>query len=64
MPENPTDGAEMLRNFASALRAQQPHESQSPDAPKPPTDQDILRAMLGKIWGKRDIEATPIRKAG
>jgi hypothetical protein len=64
MRENIDDGTQMMRNLASALRDSQPHESESPDAPKPATDQDILRAMLGKTWGSRDVQAMPIRKAG
>ncbi|HSZ59719.1 MAG TPA: hypothetical protein VK797_29010 [Tepidisphaeraceae bacterium] len=63
MSTNPNDGAQLLRNLTSALREQQ---KQSPDAPKLPTatDQDILRAMLGKRWGKPTGEQSPMRKAG
>lgn len=63
MATNPNDGSQMLRNLASALREQQ---RQSPDGAKLPTatDQDILRAMLGKRWGKPTGEQTPVRKAG
>lgn len=63
MASNPHDGTQMLRNLASALREQQ---KQSPDGTKLPTatDQDILRAMLGKRWGKPAADQTPVRKAG
>jgi hypothetical protein len=63
MTQNSKEGTQMLRNLASALRQQEKH---SPDAPKLPaaTDQDILRAMLGKRWGAGNVEATPVRKAG
>ena len=63
MASNPHDGTQMLRNLASALREQQ---NQSPDSVKLPaaTDQDILRAMLGKRWGKPTGEQPLVRKAG
>jgi hypothetical protein len=61
MAANPNDESQLLRNLASALHEQQKH---SPDAAKrqTATDQDILRAMLGKTWGT--TEQTPVRKAG
>ena len=63
MAQNHPDGTQLLRNLASALHEQQ---KQSPDARKLPaaTDQDILRAMLGKRWGVQQIQSAPIRKAG
>jgi hypothetical protein len=63
MASNSNDGSQLLRNLASALREQQKH---SPELPKLPTatDQDILRAMLGKTWGTRPADQTPVRKAG
>ena|SRR5665213_3392807 len=42
-----------LRNLASALREQHSMIPTEPKAPSP-TDQDILRAMLGKPWKTAD----------
>ena len=63
MTQNSKDGTQMLRNLASALWEQEKH---SPDTRKLPmaTDQDILRAMLGKRWGAANVESNPVRKAG
>jgi hypothetical protein len=51
----------MLRNLAAAL-----HEVGKQGDSKPKlaevTDEDILRAMLGKPWNTRRAE--PVRKAG
>lgn len=63
MTQNHAGGMQMLQNLATALRQQQ---NSSHDASKRPaaTDQDILRAMLGKRWETRPVEATELRKAG
>ena len=51
----------MLRNLAAALRNA---EKQADPRPRLPavTDEDILRAMLGKPWNTHRTE--PVRKAG
>jgi hypothetical protein len=57
---NPND-PQLLRNLASALREV---EKQTDRRPKLPTvtDEDILRAMLGKP--RTTDRTTPVRKAG
>ena len=57
---NPND-SQMMRNLASALREAQKQTEQRPTLP-PITDEDILRAMLGKPWKTRSDK--PVRKAG
>jgi hypothetical protein len=54
-----------LRNLASALREQHARIATEPKAPSP-TDQDILRAMLGKPWKTAEPRKTDEsqRKAG
>ncbi|HXE52597.1 MAG TPA: hypothetical protein VN541_06245 [Tepidisphaeraceae bacterium] len=59
---HPSDD-QMLRNLAAALREQEKQHETGPQLP-PPTDQDILRAMLGKPWGRKSVDSTPVRKAG
>ena len=61
MPAEQSNDPRMLRNLAAALREV---EKQTDSKPRPPqvTDEDILRAMLGKPWNTRNSEA--IRKAG
>lgn len=56
-----TNDPQMLRNLASALRDAGKQAEQLPKLPAA-TDEDILRAMLGKPWGTRP--AQPVRKAG
>jgi hypothetical protein len=52
------------RNLASALRQQHAAIATEPKAPAP-TDQDILRAMLGKPWKTADARTVENqRKAG
>jgi hypothetical protein len=51
----------MLRNLAAALREVEKQADSRPKLP-PVTDEDILRAMLGKPWNTRRAE--PVRKAG
>lgn len=63
---NPHD-SQVLRNLASALR--QAQEQGDPRPRSPITDQDILRAMLGKPWNTRRADQPealpqPVRKAG
>jgi len=54
-----------LRNLANALREQHAKIATEPKAPSP-TDQDILRAMLGKPWKPVEPRKTDgsQRKAG
>jgi len=55
-----------LRNLASALRDTHRQLETGPKLPLP-TDQDILRAMLGKPFRSNAADATqtpPARKAG
>ena len=61
MPAEPSNDPRMLRNLATALREV---EKQADAKPKlsSVTDQDILRAMLGKPWNAPRAE--PVRKAG
>lgn len=56
-------GTQMLRNLSAALREQ---NRPSENTGKLPTasDWDILKAMLGKRWGVRTVEARETRKAG
>jgi hypothetical protein len=66
MPDTQFAGGQTLRNLASALRDQHHQLSTEPRLPAP-TDQDILRAMLGKPFGSADAKAAqapPARKAG
>jgi hypothetical protein len=60
MTQDPSDDKEMLENFAQALQEVRPADKRVP----PVTDQDILRAMLGKPFNAGDAEPLPIRKAG
>lgn len=61
MANNNTDPTQKLRNIAGVLRDQHRQMSSEPKLPTP-TDQDILRAMLGKPWKNTDTQ--PARKAG
>jgi hypothetical protein len=57
---NPND-PQLLRNLASALREVEKQTDQRPKLPTV-TDEDILRAMLGKP--RTADRTTPVRKAG
>jgi hypothetical protein len=57
--EYPGEDHEMLKNLAHVLFQQKQRELQRPAI----TDQDILRAMLGKPLDRQPLE-TQIRKAG
>jgi len=61
MPAEPSNDPRMLRNLAAALREVEKQADARPKLP-PVTDEDILRAMLGKPWNTRRTE--PVRKAG
>jgi len=63
MANNQSDNTHKLRNLAGVLRDQHRHLSNEPKLPTP-TDQDILRAMLGKPWRTPAAESQPARKAG
>jgi hypothetical protein len=66
MGNNKNGSLQTLRNLASALRDQHAQLSGEPKLPAP-TDQDILRAMLGKPWktnGGEESQRAPVRKAG
>jgi hypothetical protein len=63
MATNQSDNIQSLRNLAGVLRDQHRQISNEPRLPSP-TDQDILRAMLGKPWKTSAAEAQPARKAG
>lgn len=52
---------QLLRNLASALREAEKQSDQRPRLPAV-TDEDILRAMLGKP--RRTDGPKPVRKAG
>ena len=61
MPADPSNDPRMLRHLAAALREAQKQGDSTPRLP-PVTDEDILRAMLGKPRNVRPPE--PARKAG
>ena len=61
MPAEPLNDARMVRSLAAALRDAQKQGDSRPKLP-PVTDEDILRAMLGKPWNTPRAE--PVRKAG
>ena len=63
MANNQTDTIQTLRNLTGVLRDQHRSLSNEPKLPTP-TDQDILRAMLGKPWKTSAADAQPARKAG
>ncbi len=63
MANTQSDNIQTLRNLAGALRDQHRQLSTEPRLPGP-TDQDILRAMLGKPWKTNAVQSTPARKAG
>lgn len=66
MADTQFGGGQKLRNLAGALREQHRQLDTEPKLPAP-TDQDILRAMLGKPFRSTPAEATqtpPARKAG
>jgi len=66
MGNNKNGSVQTLRNLASALREQHTQLSGEPKLAAP-TDQDILRAMLGKPWktsGGEGSQSAPVRKAG
>ena len=61
MTQNQPGGLQMLQDLASAMRQRQagfPTEAKRPA----PTDQDILRAMLGKPWGCKPVESSKSQK--
>lgn len=61
MPAEQSNDPRMLRNLAAALREAEKQGDNKPRLPQV-TDEDILRAMLGKPWNTRRAE--PVRKAG
>ena len=66
MADNTFGSPKSLRNLAGALRDTHHQLGSEPKLPLP-TDQDILRAMLGKPFRSAQAEATqtpPARKAG
>ena len=66
MSDNQFGSPKSLRNLASALHDAHRQLESGPKLPLP-TDQDILRAMLGKPFRKSAVEAAqtpPARKAG
>jgi hypothetical protein len=66
MADNQFGSPKSLRNLASALRDTHHQLENGPKLPLP-TDQDILRAMLGKPFRPNAADATqtpPARKAG
>jgi hypothetical protein len=65
MEDNQYGSPKSLRNLASALRDTHRQLDGSPKLPLP-TDQDILRAMLGKPFRPTtaDTQSPPARKAG
>jgi hypothetical protein len=66
MADHQFDTPQSLRNLAGALRDTHRQLENGPKLPLP-TDQDILRAMLGKPFRSAAGEATqapPARKAG
>jgi hypothetical protein len=66
MANNQTGNVQAMRNLANALRDQHRRLDGEPRLPGP-TDQDILRAMLGKPFKTATVElskAAPARKAG
>lgn len=66
MADNQFGSPKSLRNLASALDDAQRQLENGPKLPLP-TDQDILRAMLGKPFRPNPADGTqtpPARKAG
>ena len=66
MADNQFGSPKSLRNLASALNDAHRQLENGPKLPLP-TDQDILRAMLGKPFRSNPADATqtpPARKAG
>ena len=66
MADNQFKNAQSLRKLAGTLQEQHCQFSEEPKRPAP-TDQDILRAMLGKPWRTNPADSTqspPARKAG
>jgi len=65
MADNQFGSPKSLRNLASALQDTHRQLQNGPKLPSP-TDQDILRAMLGKPFGSTAVESQmpPARKAG
>jgi len=66
MSDNQFGSPKSLRHLAGALRETHRQIESEPKLPLP-TDQDILRAMLGKPFRSTPVEATqtpPTRKAG
>ena len=66
MADNQFANAQSLRKLTAALREQHSQLGQEPKRPAP-TDQDILRAMLGKPWRTNAADSAqtpPARKAG
>ena len=66
MANTQTGNIQAMRNLANALRDQHRQLGSEPKLPAP-TDQDILRAMLGKPFKTASIattETAPARKAG
>lgn len=61
MPAELSNDPRMLRNLAAALRDVEKQGDLKPKLPQV-TDEDILRAMLGKPWNTRRSE--PVGKAG
>jgi len=57
---NPND-PQMVRKLAAALREVDKQTDRRPTLPQV-TDEDILRAMLGKPWRAREDQS--VRKAG
>ena len=55
---------ESLHNLSSLLRDQQRRQCDNSEKLPSASDWDILRAMLGKPWGVRSVQACQTRKAG
>ena len=60
MSQAPIGSQAALKNLADLLRESQPETPKSPAV----TDQDILKAMLGKPWGIPQPLPEDARKAG